>query len=136
MPEVTDEPVRVRAPVVTIVDHGASTTVLGPELVRRFDGDSAALLRAVLEIHARPVGRRELLAELARRAGTTPEALPAPPIDELIALLVGDGVLVEARPVPVTAVGGARRVLLGISGAVAAVDAPELVRGLQRAGCE
>ncbi|HEX8112951.1 MAG TPA: hypothetical protein VF516_34705, partial [Kofleriaceae bacterium] len=77
---MTDEPVRVRAPVVKIVDHGASTTLLGRALVRRFDGDSAALLRAVLEIHARPVGRRELFAELARRAGTAPDELPAQPI--------------------------------------------------------
>lgn len=135
MPEMTDEPVRVRAPVVKIVDHGASTTVLGPELVRRFDGDSAALLRAVLEIHARPVHRSELFAELARRAGTAPDELPAQPIDELIALLVGDGVLVDARPAPMRA-GEPRRVVLGISGAVAAVDAPALVRGLQAAGCE
>jgi 3-polyprenyl-4-hydroxybenzoate decarboxylase len=133
---VTDEPVRVRAPVVKIVDHGASTTVLGRELVRLFEGDSAALLRAVLEIHARPVTRTELFAELARRAGTTPEALPAQPIDELIALLVSEGVLVAARPAPAMAAGGLRRVVLGISGAVAAVDAPELVRGLQGAGCE
>src|SRR4051812_15657214 len=136
MSDAPNEPVRVRAPVVTIVDHGASTTVLGRELVRRFDGDSAALLRAVLEIHARPVGRSELFAELARRAGTTPGELPAQPIDELVALLVGDGVLVDARPAPVMSVGGLRRVVLGISGAVAAVDAPELVRGLQAAGCE
>ncbi|HEX3475643.1 MAG TPA: flavoprotein [Kofleriaceae bacterium] len=132
---MTDEPVRVRAPVVKIVDHGASTTVLGRELVRRFDGDSAALLRAVLDIHARPVGRGELLAELARRAGTAPGELPAQPIDELIALLVGDGVLVDARPAPVPT-GEPRRVVLGISGAVAAVDAPALVRGLQAAACE
>jgi 3-polyprenyl-4-hydroxybenzoate decarboxylase len=132
---VTDEPVRVRAPVVKIVDHAASTTVLGPELVRRFDGDSAALLRAVLEIHARPVSRSELFAELARRAGTAPGELPVQPIDELIALLVGDGVLVDARPAPMPAA-QARRVVLGISGAVAAVDAPDLVRGLQGAGCE
>jgi 3-polyprenyl-4-hydroxybenzoate decarboxylase/2-polyprenyl-3-methyl-5-hydroxy-6-metoxy-1,4-benzoquinol methylase len=121
---------------VTIIDHGPSTTVLGRTVARRFDGDSAALLRAVLEIHARPVGRSELFAELARRAGASPGELPAPPIDELIALLVGDGVLVEARPAPVMAPGGVRRVVLGISGAVAAVDAPELVRGLQAAGCE
>ena len=125
----------MRAPVVKIVDHGASTTVLGPALARRLDGDSAALLRAVLEIHARPVGRAELFAELARRAGTAPDALPAPPIDELVALLVEDGVLVAARPA-VAAAAGWRRVVLGISGAVAAVDAPELVRGLQSAGCE
>lgn len=131
---------RVRAPVVRIVDRGESTTVIGPDLVRRFDGDSAALLRAVLAIHARPVGRGELLAELAARAGTTPAELPAQPIDELVALLVGDGVLIDARrpaPAGTPAIAGRpRRVVLGISGAVAAVDAPELVRGLQSAGCD
>src|SRR5215470_8993566 len=122
---VADEPLRVRAPVVRIVDHGASTTVLGAELVRRFDGDSASLLRAVLEIHARPVGRTQLIAELAARSGTTPEELPAPPIEELIGLLVGDGVLVAAPTtptVPTMAAGGLRRVVLSVSGAVAAVD--------------
>ena len=126
----------MRAPVVRIVDHGASTTVIGPEIVRRFDGDSAALLRAVLEIHARPVSRTQLLAALAARAATTPSELPMAPIDELVALLVGDGVLVAAPPTrPALPASGLRRVLLGISGAVAAVDAPELVRSLHAAGC-
>jgi 3-polyprenyl-4-hydroxybenzoate decarboxylase/SAM-dependent methyltransferase len=134
---VSDEPLRVRAPVVRIVDHGASTTVIGPEVARRFEGDSAALLRAVLEIHARPVSRTQLLAELAARAGWTPAELPAQPIEELIGLLVGDGVLVAAQPAtPMVQASGLRRVVLGVSGAVAAVDAPELVRGLQSSGCE
>jgi 3-polyprenyl-4-hydroxybenzoate decarboxylase len=136
---VSDEPLRVRAPVVRIVDHGASTTVIGPEVARRFEGDSAALLRAVLEIHARPVSRTQLLAELAARAGSTPAELPAQPIEELIRLLVGDGVLVAAPTTPTAATMaavGLRRVVLGVSGAVAAVDAPELVRGLQSSGCE
>ena len=135
---VADE-LLVRAPVVRIVDHGASTTVIGATAVRRFDGDSAALLRAVLEICARPVGRTRLLAELAARAATTAAAVPAQPIDELVELLVGDGVLVVAGPPapPVPSPGGGlRRVVLGISGAVAAVDAPALLRELQVAGCE
>jgi 3-polyprenyl-4-hydroxybenzoate decarboxylase/SAM-dependent methyltransferase len=132
--------------VVRIVDHGASTTVIGPEVARRFEGDSAALLRAVLEIHARPVGRAELLAALAVRAATTPAELPVAPIDEIVALLVGDGVLVAAPPLAGTLAAARssasmlasrlRRVVLGVSGAVAAVDAPELVRGLQSSGCE
>jgi 3-polyprenyl-4-hydroxybenzoate decarboxylase/SAM-dependent methyltransferase len=135
---VTDEPVRVRAPVVRIVDHGTSTTVIGPTAVRRFDGDSAALLRAVLEIHARPVARPELLAELAARAGTEhPLQLPAGPIDELVALLVSDGVLVTAPAPPVpSAPAGLRRVVLGISGAIAAIDAPAVIRSLHAAGCD
>lgn len=135
---MSDQPVRVRAPVVRIVDRGASTTVIGPRIARRFDGDSAALLRAVLEVHRRPVGRAELIVELAMRADTAPAALPLPSIDELVALLVEDGVLVDATPATpaVAPASGRRRVVLGISGTIAAADAPELVRGLQRAGCE
>jgi 3-polyprenyl-4-hydroxybenzoate decarboxylase/SAM-dependent methyltransferase len=162
---VTDEPLRVRAAVVRIVDHGTSTTVIGPHSARRFDGDSAALLRAVLDLHARPIGRDQLFADLAAGAGldatTTAEpqaaptdephvalgtdaraaptaaALPTQPIDDLLALLVADGVLVTARetaaPLPVTQL---RRVVLGISGAIAAADAPALIRGLQASGCD
>lgn len=126
----------MRAPVVRIVDRRASTTVIGPSAARKFDGDSAALLRAVLEIHARPVGRTELRAELARRAEVPVAQLPAQPIDELVALLVADGVLVDAPGPAAPQVGGRRRVVLGITGAVAAIDAPALIRGLQAAGCE
>jgi SAM-dependent methyltransferase/3-polyprenyl-4-hydroxybenzoate decarboxylase len=134
---VTDEPVRVRAPVVRIFDHGTSTTVIGPAAARRFEGDSAALVRAVLEIHARPVGRAQLLTELAARAGAeSPAQLPAAPIDELVAVLVSDGVLVVARELPSPPAGGLRRVVLGISGAVAAIDAPAVIRGLHGAGCD
>src|ERR1043166_1885032 len=67
---VSDEARYVRAPVVRIVDRGASTTVIGREVARRFDGDSAELLRAVLDIHALPTSRARLLAELAARAAT------------------------------------------------------------------
>lgn len=138
---MTDEPLRVRAAVVRIVDHGTSTTVIGPHGARRFDGDSAALLRAVLDLHARPIGRDQLLADLAARAGldaATP--LPAQPIDELLALLDSDGVLVTARapapPLPGAELRQRRRVVLGVSGAIAAVDAPALIRGLQASGCD
>lgn len=134
---VTDEPLRVRAPVVRIVDHGTTTTVIGATAVRRFDGDSAALLRAVLEIHARPMRRAQLLAELSARAGAENSAqLPTAPIDELIALLVGDGVLVTAREPPQRRAVGLRRVVLGVSGAIAAIDAPAMIRGLHSAGCD
>jgi SAM-dependent methyltransferase len=123
---------RMRAQVVRIVDHGESTTVIGPHEALRFDGDSAGLLRAVLEIYGRPVTREQLFAELAERSGAE---VPAAPIDELIAILERAGVLVvPAAPVARPAM--SRRIVLGISGAVAAVDAPVLVRGLHAMGCE
>ncbi|HET7500434.1 MAG TPA: flavoprotein [Kofleriaceae bacterium] len=136
---MTDEPLRVRAAVVRIVDHGDATTVIGPSATRRFDGDSAQLLRAVLELHTHPIGRTQLMRELARRAGAPPEQLPGQPpgrpIDELVDLLVAEGVLVPAREPPPPAL-GRRRVVLGISGAISAIDAPAVIRGLLGAGCD
>ena len=139
---MTDEPLRVRAPVVRIVDHGSSTTVLAGGIARRFDGDSAALLRAVLELHGRPIGRTQLHRALAALAGTpvtaqVPEQVLEHVVDELVGLLVADGILIPARePPPPRPAAGLRRVVLGISGAVAAVDAPAVIRGLHGAGCE
>src|SRR5512139_17169 len=94
--------VLIRAPIVRIVDHGDTTTILGPRGARVFDGDSAALVRAVLDIHATAVTREALLAELADRAGAD---VPAAMIDQLLAILVEDGALVtpvqQARPAAV-----------------------------------
>jgi SAM-dependent methyltransferase len=89
----------------------------------------------VLEIHERPVTRDELIGELARRAdGEVPEA----PIDQLVDLLVADGILVDAAPATTAGPRPARgaRVVLGISGAIAAIDAPALIRGLHAIGCD
>ena len=121
----------VRAPIVRIVDRGDTTTVIAPAATRRFDGDTAELVRVVLELHARPLARAELLVALAERAGGP---VPEAPIDQLLALLVEDGVLVAPRPIVRPLV--RRRVVVAVSGAVAAIDAPQLVRGLQGLGCE
>ena len=120
----------MRAPIVRIIDRGDETTVIGA-ISRRFDGESAQLLRAVLALHARPATRAEVIAGLAALSddGVVPEG----PVDQLINLLEHDGVLVAPRPhvrVPAT-----RRVVLCVTGAVAAADAPLLVRGLQGLGC-
>jgi 2-polyprenyl-3-methyl-5-hydroxy-6-metoxy-1,4-benzoquinol methylase len=122
--------VYVRANVVRIVDRGDDTTVIG-KVVRRFSGDSAALVRAVLEICARPVTREQLLAELAERAGGV---VPVQPVDQLLEMLAVDHVLVEPRELAPPAL--LRRVVLGVTGAVAAVDTPALVRGLHASGCD
>ena len=105
---------RVRAAIVRIVDHGDSTTVIGPRGALRFDGDSAQLLRAVLELHARPIAREALFVALADRSGAASGGtIPTAPVDELLALLAREGVLVEAGAPPV-ARGAGRRVVLAI----------------------
>lgn len=125
---------RIRAAVVRVIDCGdAETRVIGPSIARTFTGDSAALVRAVLEIHGRPVTREELIRELAELGGGE---VPVRPVDELVAMLVADGVLVAPRAAPVASYHLPRRVVLGISGAIAAVDSPQLVRGLQALGCD
>src|SRR5688572_28738853 len=99
---------RIRAGVVRIVDRGDDTVVIGPRVARTFSGESAELLRSVLEIHGEAVTRAELLGELAVRAGGD---LPTVPVDALVALLVEDGVLVTPRGSgPMACVG--RRVVL------------------------
>lgn len=122
---------RIRAAIVKIVDHLDSTIILGPSGALRFDDASAALVRAVLEIHAAPATRARVFAELAERSGGE---VPAKPVDDLLALLEREKILVAplARTAPVLN----RRVVLGICGAVAAVDAPVLVRGLHAIGCD
>nr|MDQ3366639.1 hypothetical protein [Myxococcota bacterium] len=86
---------RQRAAVVRIVDHGESSTVIDARgVTRRFEGDSAALLRAVLELHEHPIDRAALLAALGERAGGP---VPEGPVDELLGLLETAGVLVVPR---------------------------------------
>jgi 2-polyprenyl-3-methyl-5-hydroxy-6-metoxy-1,4-benzoquinol methylase/3-polyprenyl-4-hydroxybenzoate decarboxylase len=123
----------VRAAVVRVVDHGDTTIVIGPNATRKFAGDSAELVRAVLELYVIPLTRDELFAALAERADGE---IPAQPVDDLLALLTDEAVLVRPRGAPAALAGHRRRVVLGISGAIAAADAPMLVRGLQAAGCE
>src|SRR5215470_1347834 len=140
----------VRAPIVRVADRGDETIVIGATgTARQFTGDSAALVRAVLEICSRPVTRAELLAELAARAGEPVPEAPASSgsagarsdaerraavIDELVAMFEQDRILVDAAPLPAPPP-QLRRVVLAISGAIAAVDAPALVRGLHGLGC-
>lgn len=124
---------RIRASVVRILDHGDTTTVIGPKATRSYSGDSAELLRAILEIYTREITRDELFGELAQRTGGE---VPPAPVDQLIALLVEDGVLVTPRaPVQASFV-APRRIVLAITGAIAAIDAPILIRSLHAAGCE
>jgi SAM-dependent methyltransferase len=126
-----------RARVLRAYDHGERTTILGDDgRVVRFEGDSAGLARAILEACASPLSREALLARLSELAGAAVawEGAVADTIAHLEAagaLATGDA---SPAPAPPPRSRDPRRVLLGITGAVAAAFAPALVQLLQARG--
>jgi 3-polyprenyl-4-hydroxybenzoate decarboxylase len=115
----------------------------------RLEGDSAALCEAVLEFFDAPRSRDDVLWRVRALAE---EPFDERVIDELLALLCRAGALGpagagsggEAATRTAPAIGGARadaaapglRVVLGVTGAIQAVEAPRLVGLLQRRGFE
>ena len=116
--------------MVRAYHQGDATTVLGADgIARRFAGASAVLVRELLEFFIEPRSRMELLAHLARRSHlANPEEVPAKAVDDLLSLLTGAHVLVEKRDAPVRSVPPGARIVLGITGAVAAAETPLLTR--------
>lgn len=124
----------VRAPIVRIVDHGEHTTVIARDgSLRRFDGDSADLVRVLLEHATRPVTRAELLAIVAEVTGSALDANATAVVDQALAILRSAGVLVDPpREVTAPPLVTRRRVVLGLTGAVATLHAPVLIQSLMR----
>lgn len=118
-----------------IVERQDTLTVVGHADQRRFDGDSASLARAVLELLRAPLTDAQLLEGL--KAQFEGVASRAGLIDELLGHLRATHAVIPhvetaapSRPLHGT------RVLLAASGAVAASFTPMLVTGLQSAGSE
>lgn len=126
----------VRAEVVRVVEHRDTITVIGVDgAARRFGAESAELVRALLELVRAPIARDALRARVADLAGVDPASPEARVIDDALDALIAAGVIVAARAAPAIAAAPARaRIVLGISGAVAAIDAPVLVRALLARG--
>ena len=124
---------RELSPLGRVVDHGGDTFLLAPDgSAHALSGDSAELMRAILGLHDRPRTREEILTGLAQLAGAPIEDPTA--VDEALALLERCGVL--SHPREVTPSSERRRLVLGVSGAVAASGAPELAARLLEAGFE
>jgi 2-polyprenyl-3-methyl-5-hydroxy-6-metoxy-1,4-benzoquinol methylase len=122
----------VRPPSSRVWMHRGALTVLGAHgRALRFDGASADLAQAVLEHLTLPRDRAELLAHLADLTGAplTDTAV----VDQLLTALRGVGAVVVHTPAPTAAPSG-RRVVLGITGAIAAAHAPLLVSLCLREG--
>jgi 3-polyprenyl-4-hydroxybenzoate decarboxylase len=121
------------SPLARVVDHGEETFLLAPDgSAHALSGDSAELVRAVLSLHDRPRTREEILEALGALTGAP--ILDPTPVDEALALLDQCGVLSHPRDhaPPATP----RRLVLGVSGAVAASGAPDLASRLYGAGFE
>ncbi|MBI5512591.1 MAG: methyltransferase domain-containing protein [Deltaproteobacteria bacterium] len=124
----------VRADSLRALDRGRQTTLLGRDgAARVFDEDSSGLVRAALAFLREPRSAQELSAQLSSLAeAPVPEAL----LTELLAVLMDTGAVVPWRaqePRTPTPLAG-RRVLVAVTGAVASVDAPALVRMLLARG--
>ncbi|MFO0604035.1 MAG: flavoprotein [Polyangiales bacterium] len=114
--------------------HRASLTVLGARgKALRFDGASADLAQAVLEHLTLPRTRAELLAHLAGLTGAPLDDTSV--VDQLLAALADAGAVTPHNPAPKPSPSG-RRVVLGVTGAVAAAHSPLLVSLCQREGLD
>ncbi len=126
----------VRAVVVLAIESTDGLALLGPgDRVTKLAGSSGDLASAVLAFCVdRPRSRAAILEHIETLSG---EPLGDPTVvDQLLELLQGLGALREAKPVhpPETAPPAGPRVLVGVSGAVAAMHAPSLVQHLQARG--
>jgi SAM-dependent methyltransferase/3-polyprenyl-4-hydroxybenzoate decarboxylase len=131
----------VRAAIVRAFDRGDTTTVLGDHGdVLRFSGESAELVRAILAAVVAPQTRESLLARLSELAETEVRWLGA--VADTMTHLEAAGVVrrdplgVGGSQARTVQRGAGRRVVLGLTGAVAASFAPGLVQALQARGHE
>ena len=111
----------------------------GDGSARVLTGDSAHLARAVLEFLVQPHTRDEVLAHVQEESGGALEASGIAVVDELLALLVEVGALItgaDAEPASQAPRQSTRRIVLCLSGAIAAMHAPSLVLLLQHRGFE
>jgi hypothetical protein len=101
---------------------------------RKLDGESAELVRAILDFLHAPRTRAEIIAHL-ERLSDGPIERPAV-IDEALALLTQAHAVEELSAAPPPPVPARGRLLLGISGAVAAAGTPALATRLSQLGFE
>jgi SAM-dependent methyltransferase len=124
----------IRSERVTAIDARDSLTVMSPDgSVRRFEGESAALARAVLRAFERPCSDDELRTELANEFDGLDESKAV--LDELLKLLRGSGALVAPPPVPAKPLDG-YRIVLAAGGAVASSTTPMVASTLTGLGAE
>lgn len=116
-------------------DEGDDAVILAGRRALRFEGESASLARVVLALLVAPRTRASLLHAVSAEVGAQLSPDEEAVVDALVETLRRHGVVTEA-PAPQGDARVGRRVLVAVSGAVAAVDVPALVRLLQASGHE
>ena len=124
----------IRSNAAILVNHRDTLTVIGADgVVRTFEGSSAELVRLVLDILSAPHSQSQLEA----RVRSVDESVDGEVLVEVVGVLAAAGAL---RPAPArrgAVVEPSRgRIVLGVTGAVAAVDVPALARMLVARGFE
>lgn len=115
----------------------ASFVLVGPETTLRFEGDSAPFAGAALERFRAPCSIDALAEHLAEAAGA---GVPRAMVDDLVGRLRDAKIVAPwseaegAPPAPAPSPIAGRRIVLGVSGAIAAAGAPLLVELLQARG--
>lgn len=130
----------VLAASARILDTRDALTVLGAiGDAREFLGSSAGFARAVLGMLRAPTSRVELLADLAARAD---DDVDPKIVDDLLGILESIGAIERVGDPPARAAAPRRaatrprRIVLGVSGAIQAVEVPRLVFELHARGFE
>ncbi|HEX8793049.1 MAG TPA: hypothetical protein VF765_19025, partial [Polyangiaceae bacterium] len=123
----------IRHGAALVVSHADAVTIVGSDgVARRFEGESADLVRVALEFWSVAHTEQELVDHLRTLAGACEPGLVAETAECLRA--AGAIRAAEASPARRPAVNARAtrgRIVLGVSGAIAAIDAPALVRMLQ-----
>lgn len=127
-----NETLIVRAQVVRAFHSAEATTVVGQDgTALRFGSTSAPLVREIFDFFLVPRTRADLLARLAQRAGLGgPDEVPIGPVDEILTLLMKAGALASAKQPARQPVPPGARIVVGITGALAALEAPGLLQAL------
>jgi hypothetical protein len=125
----------VRAETARVVELGAALCLIGADgAIHRVDGDSAAVVRRVLELVGRPAAHDAIVAAISAEAGGD----AGPIVDQVLELLERTGAVRvtggAARAREATAGTARGNIVVGVTGAIAAVHAPSLVMALQRRG--
>jgi SAM-dependent methyltransferase/3-polyprenyl-4-hydroxybenzoate decarboxylase len=125
-----------RVPSIRAFDRADTTTVLGRDgLAREFQGTSAHLVRELLQFLIVPRSLEAIFEHLETIATDVDDARSV--IDQALQHLQDAGAVVIREALPMAAAPApTRRLVLGVTGAIAAAHTPALIEQLRRRGFE